>query len=101
MAITELRYGGKTSYNVEFISKIPKDKIVLLLHKTHRELYLVTGCFERVNIPHISITPLCSIDKRKNRYNDVVEMALFDDYEVIALESLYDFKNIVNLEFCE
>lgn len=101
MAITELRYGGKTSYNVEFISKIPKDKIILLLHKTHRYLYLVTGCFERCNIPHVSVTPLCSINNRGNRRNDIVEMSLFDDYEVIALEYLYDFKNIVNLEFYE
>jgi len=42
MAITELRYGGKQSYNVEFVEKIPEDKIVLLKHKTNAELYILT-----------------------------------------------------------
>lgn len=99
MAITELRYGGKQSYNVEFVEKIPEDKIVLLKHKAKEELYILTDITFN-GIYQYSITPLCSVKNSKNRYCHANQINIFEDYEVIALTSLKDFKNIDCLAFC-
>lgn len=100
MAITELRYGGKQSYNVEFVEKIPEDKIVLLRHKAKAELYILTD-IKFNGIYQYHITPLCSVQNSKNRYWNTNQKNIFEDYEVIALTSLNDFKSIDCLAFCD
>lgn len=99
MTITELRYGGKQTYNVEFVEKIPEDKIVLLKHKTDAELYILTD-INFNGIYQYSITPLCSVKNNKNRYRLTNQRDIFEDYEIIALTSLNDFKSIDCLAFC-
>lgn len=99
MAITELRYGGKQSYNVEFVEKMPEDKIVLLKHKVNAQLYILTD-IKFNGLYQYHITPLCSVKNSKGRYCLTNQKKIFEDYEVISLTSLNDFKNIDCLAFC-
>lgn len=101
MAITELRYGGKRLYNVEFVKEIPKDKIVLLRHKVDYELYILTDINNFNGVCQYIITPLCSVKDSKNRYHLTNQKNIFEDYEVISLTSLKDFKSVADLELCE
>lgn len=94
MAITELRYGGGNSYPVEFIQELPKDKILIIIHKHKKDVYIITDIIKDIPIPLAKVIPLCCIDKKIQMETSVVLMSLFDNYKVLSLSHLSDIKKI-------
>jgi hypothetical protein len=99
MAITELRYGGENSYPVEFVQELPKDKILIIMHKHKHIAYIITDIIKNISIPVAMLTPLCCIDQRVNRETSIPLMSLFDYYKVFSLSRLSDIQKINSYEF--
>ncbi len=99
MTIAELRYGGRNSYPVEFITELPEDKILILIHKNKQDVYIITDIINNTRIPVALITPLCCVDKKVNMESQVPLMSLFDNYKVLSLSHFSDIRKIISSEF--
>lgn len=100
MAITELRH-GVSSYPLEFVQKLPKGNILIIIHKHSRHAYIITDIIENISVPVVKMTPICSISDKENRETAVALTNLFDEYKVLSLSRFIDIKKIVSWDCYE
>lgn len=90
--IRELRYGKGDKYPVEFIDKLPKDKIVIAFDSGICKAYIV---YTKGN--GLSLIPLTNNRKVQDiKYISNLE-ELFKDYRVVSMDNLNGFSEIDDL----